>query len=219
MKVYMMYVDKSEIMIGMDSKDRGLKEIYAVTNDKNLYKKFIHTRDMSKFKVKTIYVEGKEEYKQLAQRYRECVLEMSKIYSKSKNPYPKNLFKSFNESLEVYTFPITYLEKQSVREACDTFFEHAEIDIPNPYIFTDKLRRILKKRALDHIYKISRFPYMGDDSMYCTESEIEKKSTNYKMRYTDSIFLQNDTDYSVPDVWVDELEVFIEIYGNLMKLD
>jgi len=197
--------------------ETGTKEIYAITNDKKLYKDFKSTRDMKKFELRTLNI-SKDEYRRLANHHRDCVLEWSSFRSKKKDPYPKDMNESFGNCTEEYKFSITFLEVQSVSEACSTFFEHADITLPNPYIFNKSTRSIFKRLGLEHIFKLTRFPFIGDDAMFCTDAEIARRSNNPAMSGIDQLFLRNEMDFSLPDIWVDQIEVFFEIYGNLMNI-
>ena len=217
MKVYLLYADPAIIRACSEDDECGVKELYALTNIKSLYKDFKNTRDMNKFELRTMDL-TKDEYAQLARNHRECVLQWCNFKSKKANPYPKSMNESFGNCVDEYKFSVTYLEAQSVEEACSTFFEHYELDVPNPLLFHAGLKRIFKRVGLDYVFKLTRFPYLGDDYMFCTHEEITRRSTNPSMRYIDIIFLREDMDFSMPDLWVDQLEVFLEIYGHLMKI-
>lgn len=216
MKVYVFYANQSDIRPGSDRSDT--KEIYALTNNKKLYKNFKQTRNMNLFELREFDFD-RDKYMKFANHYRECVMEWCAFKSKKKDPYPKDMNDSFGKCVEEYRFAVTYLETQSVGEACNTFFEHAEMDIPNPLFFNKKVKRVLKRIGMDYIFKLTRFPYIGDDAMYCTEEEITHRSQNRNMTYSDTAFLRDDMDFSTPDIWVDQIEVFLEIYGHLMNLD
>lgn len=217
MKVYLLYAYPSIIRPGTEDINDGVKELYALTNVKSLYKDFKNTRDMNKFELRVTNL-SKDEYSQLSSNHRECVLQWCNFKSKKENPYPKSMNESFGKCVDEYKFSVTYLESQSVEEACSTFFEHCDLDLPNPLIFHKDLKRILKRMGLDYIFQLTRFPFMGEDAMFCTNEELVRRSTNPTMRYTDMIFLREDMDFSMPDLWVDQLEVFLEIYGHLMKI-
>lgn len=216
MKVYMIYAKPTDIRPGSDDLDDGTLELYAVTNNKKLFNSFKESRDMTKFSLNKMELE-KDNYRKLANHHRDCVLEWCGFRSKKADPYPKDMNQSFGNCVDEYKFAITFLEKQSVAEACDTFFEHVELLLPNPYIFNWKLKITLKRMGLDYIYKLTNFPYIGDDIMYCSDEEIDRRITKQKMSYQELAFLQNDMDFSMPDVWVDQLEVFLSIYGHLMN--
>lgn len=215
MKAYLFYINPSDERPGTE---RAVsKGLYAITNSKKLYKSFKSTRNMNIFELRVVHMES-DTYVSLANENRESVLEWCKFRSKKDDPYPKTMNESFGNCVEDYKFAVTFLESQGIQEAKNTFFEHIEMDLPNPYLFSKPLKRIFKRFGLDYMYKISRFPYMGDDIMYCTDEEIAKRSNNYKMTYADSAFLREEMDYSTPDIWIDDIEVFLEIYGHLMNI-
>ena len=211
----MFYINPADERPGSERSDT--KILYALTAKKKLYKSFKETRNMKLFVTKEVSMD-QGEFSCFANDHRECVLEWCKLRSKKDDPYPKSMNESFGNCIEEYKFAVTYLEKQAVKEEQDRLFEHADLELPNPLFFHKSLKSVFKRFGLDHIFKLTRFPYIGDDAMYCTDEELAIRSTNSKMKYSDAAFLREEMDFSQPDIWVDEVEVFLEMYGHLMNI-
>lgn len=221
MKVWLFYIASKEVdNLPFDTEDREKKELYALTNSKKLAKGFKDTRNMEKFVLRKHEME-KNDYSRLANDNRECVLEWSKIKSKKENPYPETPSESFGKCVDEYTFPITFLEKQSMLEACDTFFEHCSLRLPSPYLFKWDLKLFMKRFGFEYIYKLKNFPFIGGDNMLPDSVDLSGELIGEKkqdLTYVERRFLQEDMDFSMPEIWVDQLEVFLHLYHHLMNL-
>lgn len=211
MTVYMIYLDPSLNNPGYNGQDWDL---YAITNRKKIYKDFISTRNMKVFKVdKKKFT--KDQYEQLSKEYRGSVLQITALSTKEK--YPTSRMENFGKCIVDYKLVTTYFEYQSVQEVIDNPYALFEnLNMVNPILFSKDIRDMLKQLRYDQIYKMTVLPHLGMDS-FMLESDECLENTN--LSDIDRYFIIESEDISLPDIWTDELMVFIRIFGNLLEIN
>lgn len=213
MKVYLIYALPSVVRPG--SVDTGSKELYGITNKKKYFKKFMSIRKPELFTVRKEEME-KEEYTAICNRNRECVLQEVIYNSVKENSYPENLTQRFSDILEDYPLVLTFLEVQSVEEARSQFLSRLDIKFIPPYILSKHLMKYLKKLYYHCLYRMN-LGFYPDYYEVLSEEERREKDLDF-MYYTALKSTQEyDDDYELPDIYVNELDVFLMIYGHLLK--
>ena len=182
MKVWRFYLKPEK-----DS-ERRKYELYAITNKKDLAKKFMKERDMDKFIVKCSKTD-KIEYAKFANDNLTLLLEMNTFITKTVDGDGKYRTKE----VDVLT---TEYECQS----CDSdmvlmdIMTEDEWEIAPPY-------RIFKNKIIDSLRKLE---YVSSYKLYTNELNA-------------SMIDPEDDDYSAPNLWVDELGVLLRTFGDTFK--
>lgn len=217
MTVYMIYSTADKIF---NTGSVGCNELYAMTNKKKLLKRFKEQRNMELFRIKTIEC-SPEEYAQMGNQYRETILENVTYRSKKQNPYPESEYETFGNCVDEYTICVTYLEKSITNEQIDSFYENPmeNIDLFNPLILSKNIRRLLCEFGLDFMYRLKLFPMIDSDFIYEPDSyEFLQAAQNSEITYMDMLLLRDqDSDMNPPDAWIDQMEVFLKLFGRLFK--
>ena len=209
LKVYLIYLDPTSYNPENKGKDWDL---YGITNEKNIYKRFIESRKMKLFKTSKQKMTP-DQYQKLTREYRESVLQVTTFSTKGK--YPKNIMGTYKRSIKDIKVITTFLEYQSVKDSIDNPFTMLEdIGMINPLLFKSSIRELLNRIRYDQMYKMVLLPYMGTDSFMVTSEENLKDSD---MSYEDRIFVIQSDDLGLPDLWVDELMMFIKLFGHLLE--
>ena len=163
-------------------------DLYAITNNKEFAKKFKKERNMDKFIVRCTN-ESKESYAEFANKNLSCVLD-----------YRAFITKTLTENKKQTSTEVKLLSTFYEQQCCDSSIQPIEAIDPSeweaaiPYkIYKKKIEEAL--RVLEYIshYKI-----------YTQE---------FANRYIDP----NDDDYSAPDIWYDEVGVFIRLFRHTFK--
>lgn len=162
--------------------------IYALTNDKKLAEKFIKQRNMDRFICCKSKMD-KEEYSILANRYRSTVLKEEELFTVV-DKYTKEA-----EKMDIKVV-MTYDEYISV---CD--------DPVIPCFMNDVAFWALPGTVAAHISIFKKKFQKALDYVFWRD--------NYKLMAQYGI-INLDDDYSAPDYYVDELELFVDTYGELL---
>jgi len=214
MKVYLFYAKTSDIRPG-DLSERG-KELYAFTTQKKLAKKFKSDRNMNIFSEKFTKM-TKDEYRKFAAANRECVLEDAVLHTASKERYPESLVYGFDKLIKRVNIILTFLEKQSIHEAKETYLFYKYVDndtyrdkLITPYIFKEKILYSLDIFEYSKVYRSSIFPYL--------DFEYSERDTDNMIcaSYSEMKGVEN-LDFGAPEFWIDELALFVELYSHLLK--
>lgn len=159
--------------------------LYALTNKKDLAKKFMEQRDMSRFIVKSDHAfEELEDYSTYANRHRSTVLEEYTLKTKSDNGKRKKI-----------DLVVTYMERQEIEE-------------PNIFFFTEEFWNeiFVPTRIFKSGYQKALEFYTALAKMYAPDLCI---------RYG----IPDDLDdYAVPGYSYDEVNVFLRVFGDTLKL-
>lgn len=167
---------------GKDDTDQQY-DLYALTNDPKIAKRFMSERDMNKFITK-VTKEDNETYVKLANDNLSLVL----------SPY-KFATKKLNGS-GLYTIErIEILATDYEHESCDSEYVSASFD---QFINECPDYRIFKRKIVDALRTLE----------YVSQYKI------YNMHATIDCL---DDDFSAPDLAIDEVGAFINIYGDLFK--
>ena len=189
MKVYKFFKIPDE----NDRKNTHIEErypLYAITNDKELAKRFKHDRNMKKFIYKKHTQVTREEYIEMCNIYRGAVLESHKVTTIFKNQHTK-------ENAIEKEILMTYNEYQML----DTLGSYLEDDVywqsvPFPLIFKKKYVKMLKD-----------FEYITFYSLMNTET------MPYHLAEKLSKYIE---DYSGPSILFDEAARFITIISDTL---
>ena len=168
--------------------ERRKYELYAITNNKKFAEKFMKERDMDKFVMKCTK-ETKEEYAEFANNNLTLVLGM-RTY----------LTKMLDSNNNYRTKDVDILSTEYEEQSCDSDFitmdimTEGEWEYAPPYnIYKNKIIKALRKLEYVSSYKLYRSEY-------------------------DATFIDpNDDDYSAPDLWIDELGIFLRTFGGTFK--
>lgn len=172
--------------------------LYATTNSKKIAKEFRNMRNMKRFYEVCSDDITKEEYKVFANRNRSTVLEEHDLLT-VKNKYEKNQ--------EIIRIPmiITMAEYQFIYDVTDdtgAIFDENEwyapaMSVANPVFFDNKCRRALDFLGYSQQYYLYRAQYYDDRNVYSETGD--------------------DIDYNMPLYTIDEFEIFLAEYGDLIK--
>jgi hypothetical protein len=195
MKIYKFFLkpDKKEKNNGKTLQERYV--LYAITNKKEFARMFKEQRDMSKFLFKVDSSIDKDEWDSMASELRGSVLSKTPLLTcdNDKARVKKNIV-----TVKVL---MTLNEKLLIDENVENpSFEDERLwdSMPIPLIFKEKYRRALETLQYTLFYKV-----LNTSSIYI-EPAFQK--------YTEKI-----DEYSVPDVSVDELSIFIGLFNNILK--
>lgn len=199
------------------------KGLYALTNDKTLAKEFESLRDMNKFTRKKVEME-KDEYKSFANAHREAVLQPTQLLTKKPfEEMPEHHNVSLSAFTDKYIMVTTFLEEQSLVEAREDFYTHLRDILYSFELGTDKLFHpgIFDKKLLTYMkllqYNEFYFCYLLEkgnaneisSGMSIMDVDIRELGKAEKM------YLAKCDDSMVPDIYLDEFEVFMYMYGHL----
>ena len=189
-----------QYMIENNIKASHLDSIYAVTDKKKLAKDFMEQRDMSQFVLVTKEDLSKEELTYFMNNHRSNVLEYF-AYSKLKRDKDKDTRWDTDETAILSTF----LERQTVSDKSDASLLGIpeEVKLSFPFKFTGKIHEALIALEYDNIFKIRNF-FVGDGIEYYNESG-------------DHYIGDEEWDPDYPDALIDEVEVFLYLFGNTFK--
>jgi len=186
------YIEKHNKKVHVEDK----YVLYAVTNDKKMAKEFRNTRDMKRFYECSSKV-SKEEYRIFANRNRSTVLEYYELltvihkYEKNQKTVKANVLMTMSE----YQFVSDAIEDTGVLFG-ESDFCAPEMMVANPSFFNSKIRRMMDFLAYKQLY------YLYRSGIYNDEIDYENG---------------DDPDYDMPLMTVDEMEVFVTRFSELLK--
>lgn len=165
--------------------------LYAITNNKEIAKRFKKDRNMEKFIYKTHSGITKEEYADMCNENRSSVLEYHKLRTVFDDYHTKS------NSKEV-TVLMTNWEYQLVEDVDTIMANDIWRNLPYPLIFNKKYLNALNTLEYINMYKIINIDILP--------FEIIEKIDEYF----------NNDDYSAPNIIYDELSVFIRIIKDTL---
>lgn len=170
--------------------------LYAFTSDKEIANTFEQQRDMTKFH-KVIRDIKKDEFKYIVDSFSAHKLTQTEFLTKDPN--------SKTKSIRVPIVCTWDEEKMSVIKSDDIIYMEGSkyIGDINPEILPIDVQEALYKLGFFTLYK---FMYTGG---YIVNSLSEE--------FYDGILNSPTTDLKTKSIQVDQLEVFMYFYGNLMK--
>ena len=224
MKVYMYYISESESGNYKNySLDKESKSLYALTCDKTIAKDFEALRDMTKFTRKKVDME-KDEYKSFANNHREGVLQYTQLLTKKPfEEMPENHNVSLSAFTDKYMMVTTFLEEQSLEESKDDFYTHLRDLLYSFEKGADKLYHpgIFNKKLLSYLnliqYNEFYFCYLlekGNANEISSGMSILDVDVR-ELCKAEKIYLTKCDDSMVPDIFLDEFELFMYMYGHL----
>ena len=186
------YIEKHNDKVHVEDK----YVLYAITNDKNIAKEFRNTRNMKRLYECSSKV-SKEEYRIFANRNRSTVLDYYELitvvnkYEKKQKTVKVNVLMTMSE----YQFVIDSVEDTGI------IFGEADFCAPymrvaNPAFFNTKILRMMDYLAYKQLY------YMYRSGQYIDEIDYDGG---------------DDPDYDLPIMTIDEVEVFITQFSDLLK--
>lgn len=192
MKIYKFYC-KSEKLHRNDSFSSGKYELYGITNDKKLAEIFKKTRNM------------KDCFKLIAEKYND-----ETEWDTLKHEYPTHVILRYplqgypDKTLlsgTIVEFALTLSEKLIIEDACESFVSMFTMALANPIIFTKEVRKSLHKLKYMEFYRVL---------------SSSSPQENYVLDMIDRVYPGEDYDY--PSITVDEIELFIDSYSELLDI-
>lgn len=213
-KVYLFYANDADAYPG---RERGTTaHLYAFTTSKETAKMFRSIRNMKIFKERKEEM-SKQDYKEFARDNRECLIELKEL--RTLRDYPENHGDNFESITNVVKMPMTFMESMSIDEVnehlsptSNIFSSDASEWLPI-IVFKKEIRKALTVLQYPQILQIF---YMGVsyDDLYYGDSEPD-----YTHSYGfDKSLEDSGTEYSMPNVWFDELALFIHFFGHTLKI-
>ena len=193
MKIYKFYCKTSKLQ-DMDD-DNGRYQIYAITCKKSLAKEFKRTRNMKDcFKLIVEEYNDDDEWDTVRQEFPLHVLQKHSFLGfKNKNVAESTLVE----------FVVTLEEKMTIEDAVESFLPLFNGSPVNPMIYNKEIRKNLHKLKYMEFYRVlsSSVPMDEDDiGLVMIDREYPGESYDY------------------PSIDIDEVELFIDIYKNLLEL-
>lgn len=184
-------------------------ELYAITNKKKLAKAFMNTRRMDLFVIKKSE-EDKDAWIEFANENRGAVLDFYKLQT--------SVIEDDNYVLKNTKVPITFFEYQNV----DSDQIESEAMTPEfwdqmpPYIiFNEKILDAL--RNLEYVESQRFFlGFYGNPINFNRLISYINDNSDKQHDEDDFQVLDEDDDYACPDIVIDELSQFINIYRYLL---
>lgn len=163
-------------------------DLYAITNNKEFAKKFKKERDMNKFVVRSTN-ETKESYAEFANNNLSYVLD-----------YRTFITKTITENKKYTTTDVKILSTFYEQQCCDSNIQVMEaLDTSE---WRDAIPYKVYKKKIEEALRV--LEYVAHYKVYTLE---------FSGRYVDP----NDDDYSAPDIWYDELGLFIKLFRHTFK--
>lgn len=208
MTIYKFYCKRSKLTT-LASDDKTY-EIYAITNSRKLAKKFKKTRDMKTcFKCVECTNESDDEWETLKSEYRNHAIVMYKLSAfttENTNTHKsESLEDLFNRGVLTERFielPITMDEKLQLEDATESFVGLFPDGLGNPMLFKREIHDALHTLKYMAFYRVlsSSMP-VDDDAL----AEIDR--------------VYSGEEYDYPALIIDELQVFVDMFGELMRVE
>lgn len=165
-------------------------DLYAITNDKSLAKQFEKERNMDKF-IKRCTNEDRETYADVANDNRASVLNVRSFVTRTVLP---------NGTIQHTDADIlcTDYEYQTIKDGAETA----------SYVTTE-----------DYWWHASKHSYMAFKNKIINALRLLEYVAHYKLYNLsfDVAIDPDDDDYSAPDLWIDEVGVFISTFKDTFK--
>ena len=183
--------------------------LYAITNSRKLAKEFKRTRDMKNcFKCVKFEHESEEEWETVKREYRNHVIIIYELstFVKKDNAKVKNSKKAkINDCDDLIhkgiKLPVTLEEKLELEDATESFVGLFPNGLGNPMLFKRELMDALHTLRYMAFYRIVSSSVPVDDDVL---AEIDRVYTG--------------EEYDYPSLIVDELQVFADMFGELMRI-
>ena len=164
---------------------RDTYRLYALTNKKELAKKFMEQRDMSRFIVKSDHAfDELEAYSTYANRHRSTVLEEYDLTTRSEENKQKKI-----------SLVITYGERQEIEE-------------PNVFLFTEEFWNDIFVPTI-----LFKPEYQKALELYTALAKMYAPDLCIRYGIPEEL-----DDYAVPGYTYDEVNLFLRVYGDTLKL-
>jgi hypothetical protein len=167
--------------------------LYAFTNDKNLAKKFEKERRKDLFIKIVDKGLSREEYAQFAINNRGSDLKIQKLVTSSNKNTNKQVIKKIPILLTQNEY-VSCNEPMLLIMDESWWIDVTECVLANPYVFNNEIREALRILQYNVSFKVN----------------------NQDIRLMD-IIDEEDDDYSAPEIEIDEVEIFIKLYGDTFK--
>ena len=163
-------------------------DLYALTNHKKFAKKFMKERDMDKFIVRCSK-EEREEYVKFANSNLSYLLDM--------RPY---ITRTLDDENRYRTKTVDVLSTDYEFQTCDS--DSILIDILGEGDWYSAPSYVIFKKKI--IESLRTLEYISNYKLYASD-------------YTNAVIDPDDDDYSAPNIWIDELGVFLRTFGDTFK--
>lgn len=202
MKVYMYYIPENfaNTREWKRSKASNILVIYGITDDKEKAKMFESVRDMKVFEKRVEHM-CRSDYIEFSNKHRDCVLEKTTLLTHT--GYPKSTkIEDLSSTFLDYSIVITFLEKMSIEEVTGDIYkilgEYYNVELLSPKYFTDEFKKALTKLAYDSVYYYQSLDTKG------VVDDIDVDTIDKSLNQLSS---------------VDELQVFIFMYGHTLDIE
>lgn len=217
MKVYRFYFIEENTSNGKNS-----YELYALTNNKKLAKRFKEERDMKKFYVKETKM-SKEEYAEVANNALQHILKVAKLSTAGVNENGMII----SDKVEILLTEFEY----DMCTAGDPFMEFSDPGFwnraPSPSTVNKELKKAMDILDYTNFYKLCRDMYIagcGDpplldiedgDELFIFDDDNQPAPRFSRLELHDHELL--DIDYDAPSVVPDQLGVFVANFHRTFK--
>jgi len=206
MKMYIIMLDvaDSEEYEAVSSHGINGKPIYAVTNKKDFYEKFIETRDMTKFIVKKISIESEEEYMKIIEDkdLTQCEL--------TKSSFPTTIEYNNYYTIGYVNVICTIAESDGVE------YDYSEYVVENIQNVIDGI--------YDVVYKADRSKLDSDAytikkylNMFNKEIKKSLEYLGFQELIEDTMYQLDAYDSSEVELGEDKLRIYCKKYANTYK--